>query len=128
MPRYAFFEVDRKLYRRSFRFPLETPVSVLRGGARCAHGSTINISRDGAAVKVLPLLALNTDYEFFIHGIGRLSGTVMRKFDAYSFGVEFNISEEAKRRLDQVFADLVSAADGDGALSEPATAPEKFKP
>jgi PilZ domain len=92
--------------RQSRRFDIKLSVDVVSDGQKIAFGMVDNLSREGAAVSVFPLLDIGRKYGFHLSGHGVWTGTVVRRFGVKSHGVRFNITESQKRRLDEVILSL----------------------
>ncbi|MHA7873423.1 MAG: PilZ domain-containing protein, partial [Hyphococcus sp.] len=52
--------------RRSPRAEADFPIHVMSAGQRCAFGKLINLSREGAAIRVFPELEVDQHYIFYI--------------------------------------------------------------
>jgi len=101
------YGIPERENRKSFRFPVKIPVDVVNKGQRLAFGRLENLSRDGAAVKVSPLLTVGRSYGFHLRGYGTWAGTVVRLFGVQCHGVRFDINEDQKRRLDEIIVKLL---------------------
>ncbi|MEZ5892397.1 MAG: PilZ domain-containing protein [Parvularculaceae bacterium] len=95
--------------RSSFRFPARMPVDILRGNERHSYGQLVDMSRDGAALKAFVPLNMGTAYEFHIRGVGRMPGTIVRRFNGEHYGVRFDIDEASRRRIDAVLGAMLDA-------------------
>jgi PilZ domain len=92
--------------RQDRRFDVAMPVDVACDGHRFAFGVLENLSRGGAAVSVFPLLDIGRAYSFHLQGYGAWAGTVVRRFGVKSHGIQFNIGESEKRKLDELIRKL----------------------
>jgi PilZ domain-containing protein len=102
--------------RQSRRFDIKLSVDVVSDGQKVAFGMVDNLSRDGAAVSVFPLLDVGRKYGFHLSGHGVWTGAVVRRFGTKSHGIRFDIDESQKRRLDKIILSLspeLSPDDGD---------------
>lgn len=102
--------------RQSRRFDIKLSVDVVSDGQKIAFGMVDNLSRDGAAVSVFPLLDVGRKYGFHLSGHGVWTGVVVRRFGTKSHGVRFDTDESQKRRLDKIILSLapeLSSDDGD---------------
>ncbi len=108
--------------RQSRRFDIKLSVDVVSDGQKIAFGMVDNLSRDGAAVSVFPLLDIGRQYGFHLTGHGVWTGTVVRRFGVKSHGVRFNITESQKRKLDEVILSVspecASGDDNDGKVAD----------
>jgi hypothetical protein len=91
--------VDPDYLREATRYAARGRVTIMRGDIQRSPGDLINISAGGAAFRAYEILEIGAGYSVAIDGFGTFECRIVRRFSGTSYGVEFDLDTDTKRRL-----------------------------
>ena len=100
------FGVQPEYIRETTRFAARGRVTIMREDIRRSPGDLINISASGAAFRAFEIFSIGDGYSIEIENFGVFECRIVRRFSGTSYGIEFKLDAEAKKRLNKRLEEL----------------------